>query len=108
MASAPELLALFRATLGEQLAADGSTEVRDPATLAEFARPIDEEFIAVVDVDRQWIVPDLGATRITDIDAGVVYLPLRRLWPLLGVPSLEPRVLRPLREPGDDGEVWPE
>src|ERR1700759_1558777 len=108
MASAPVLLELFRATLREQLEPDGWTAVRDPATLAGFARPIDEEFIAVVDVDKQWIAPDLGATVSTEVDAGVVYLPLGRLWAPLGARVREPRFLRSLHAPDDDGEEIPE
>jgi hypothetical protein len=107
MASAPELLELFRGALREQVAPDSWTELDDPLGFAAFARPIDDEFIAVVDVDKQWVVPDLGATRISEVIAGAVYLPLRRLWPLLGVPSLEPRVRRPLLEAGEHWPDWP-
>lgn len=111
MATAAELSELFRAALRDQLCEDGWTELEfdDPTLVAELAHPIDEEFIAVAEVSQLVISPDGPPVRITDVDAAVSYLPLRRLWPLLGEWSLEPRVVRALRDPGDgaEPEPWP-
>jgi hypothetical protein len=109
MATVPELLQLFRAALRERLGDDGWTELDDPAFAVELAHPVDEEFVAVAEIDRMTISPDRAPVLITDVNAAVSYLPLRRLWPLLGEPWLEPRVVHPLREPGDDEddlEAW--
>jgi hypothetical protein len=111
MASAPELRELLRAALRERLRDDGWTELEFEGRLSvvELAHPIDEDFIAIAAIGRAAITPDRPPVLITDVNAAVGYLPLRRLWPLLGEPWLEPRIECALRDPGDGGEPepWP-
>jgi hypothetical protein len=111
MASAFELRVLFRAALRARLREDGWTELEFDGRLSvvELAHPIDEDFIAVAEIGRAASTPDRPPVLITDVDAAVGYLPLRRLWPLLGEPWLEPRVGCELRDRHDGGEPepWP-
>ncbi|HEY1689498.1 MAG TPA: hypothetical protein VGF95_11625 [Solirubrobacteraceae bacterium] len=51
--------------------------------LASFILPLNHEFAATVEYRRAFSIPDWPPLRISQPTIGVVYEPLRRLWPLL-------------------------
>jgi hypothetical protein len=53
-------------------------------TLAAFVRPLSDDFAATAEYTRALSTPDRPPVRITQPMLGVVYEPLRRLWPLFG------------------------
>jgi hypothetical protein len=52
--------------------------------LAAFARRLDDEFGATAEFEVALSTPDVPPVRVTGLEFGITYEPLRRLWPLLG------------------------
>jgi hypothetical protein len=85
---AVELREGLRHGLVEVLARSGWSAVGagrvSPFVLVQLERPLVDGFAATAEVMLSSVTPDGPPVRITDVDGGVAYEPLRRWWPLLG------------------------
>lgn len=84
---AEHLRQLLRAALAARLEPEGWRELADGNSqfrLTVFGRPVNDEFMVTVQINRASSWPDRPPLLVTDLMAGVSYEPLRRLYPLLG------------------------
>jgi hypothetical protein len=110
-AEARELRAVLRHELCARLEPAGWTclqEDRGAFDLAAFVRPLDGgEFAATASVGRASRVPDRPPVLVTNVEVGVAYEPLGRLWPLLGESFRGPLIAERLREDEEGGQLDP-
>jgi len=85
---AAEMRAVVQGRLGVALAPAGWVAARPSRessfVLSEFVHPLANDMAATAAVSLASSIPDRLPVRITHLQVGVCYEPLRRLWPLLG------------------------